>query len=215
MMTSSQVSTNPDINLALKLLAPRAAAVKQWSEERAQLKEERLLAFGVAAEAASSISLESLLSRCRESDEHSDFAEAVLRMAVAEASRRKTAALGRLLALGLQEGDAEIDEAWLMLNAVADLEQPHLRVLRRLHDEGDRYHGVLDTELARTFPNGVALMYPLLKTLERHGLAGPLSGPIESTPDTPVEWAIWDFGVLVLERLFLCKPATDGSRRCL
>lgn len=210
-MASSQLNPTPEINLALNLLAPRVASVKQWAEERRRLKEERLLTFGLATETASTASLADLLSRCKESDELSDFAESVLRMAVAEASRRKAAALGRLLAIGLREdGEAEIDEAWLMLNAIADLERPHLRVLRRLHDEGDRYHGVLDTELARMFPNGVALMYPLLKTLERHGLAGPLPGKIESTPDMPVEWAIWDFGILVLERLFLeeapCRP---------
>lgn len=201
-MHGSELDLKPEINLALNWLTPRGAAVKQWMEERASLKEERLLTFGTAAETASASTLADLLARCRASEELSDFAEAVLRLAVVEASRRKTEALGRLLALGLGDNETpEIDEAWLMLNAVADLEPPHLRVLRRLHDERTS-HGVLDIELARMFPNGVPLMYPLLKTLERHGLAGPVPGGDAGAPYAAVEWAIWEFGTLVLERLF-------------
>ncbi len=208
-LNPSELPFNPEFKLGLALLAPRAAAVNRWMEERRTLKESRLLEFTAAAEASSAGSREALMARCRENEELSDFAESVLRLAVAEASRRKTSALGRLLALGLGEDQqTEIDEAWLMLNAVADLEPPHLRVLRRLKDEGTAGKGILDIELARMFPNGLALMYPLLKTLERHGLAGPLSST--SDPGAAVEWGIWEFGVLVLDRLFPEEARDEG-----
>jgi hypothetical protein len=95
-----------------------------------------------------------------------------------------------------------LNEAWLLLNAVADLDPPHLKVLRRLHAEGDRYRGIIDYELAAMFPRGTIVLYPILKTLERHGLAGPLKPGRSGDPDGPAEWAIWEFGILLLDRLF-------------
>ena len=48
------------------------------------------------------------------------------------------------------------------------------------------------------------LLYGLLKTLERHGLAGPLEergGSSPRGPDEAVTWAVWDLGLLLWERL--------------
>jgi hypothetical protein len=203
----------PEWKFAINVISPRPlAAFSEWMEERQDRKRKRLMEFAVEVATRSGTSLEDLMARCAASDELSDFAESVLRLAAAEASRRKTVALGRLLALGLGDNTTDIDEAWLILNAVADLQQPHIRVLRRLHDQGTRYQGVLDSELAKMFPNGVALMYPLLKTLERHGLAGPRPTKTDVTPDTAVEWAIWEFGILVLERLFLDHEPEQPTR---
>lgn len=95
-----------------------------------------------------------------------------------------------------------VDKTWLLLNATVDLDPPHVRVLQRLAQKGDRYHGVVDYELAQMFRNGTTLLYPLLKTLERHGLAGPLSPSAPGDPDGPIEWAIWDFGLLLTNRIF-------------
>jgi hypothetical protein len=72
---------------------------------------------------------------------------------------------------------------------------------------GDRYRGIVDYELAAIFPNGTTVLYPILKALERHGLAGLLRPARAGDPDGPVEWAIWDFGLLLLGRLCPDRPS--------
>ncbi|MEX2197073.1 MAG: hypothetical protein WD844_17510 [Thermoleophilaceae bacterium] len=191
------------------MASPRAANFVQWWEGRQRLKQERYLSFVEIAEAEDVGSLDALLDRARDDDELSDFVEAVIEHVVKESSRAKVAAFGRLLRLMTDTGDdTQVDEAWLLLRAVAELDPPHLRVLRRLREEGNRYHGVNDYALAGMFERGTVVLYPLLKTLERHGLAGPLRPAPAGDPDSPIEWAIWDFGLLFLDRLF-----PPGSQR--
>ena len=67
--------------------------------------------------------------------------------------------------------------------------------------------GVEDRELARMFSNGTTVLYPILKTLERHGLAGSMTPPSEN-PDQSFIWSVWDFGVLLYEKLL--TDATSG-----
>jgi hypothetical protein len=62
------------------------------------------------------------------------------------------------------------------------------------------------------FERGTVVLYPMLKTLERHGLAGPLRPGQAGDPDDPVEWAVWDFGLLLLDRLF---PQGRGGNETL
>lgn len=117
------------------------------------------------------------------------------------ADERKLRALGRILAQGYLAGDdAAVDELALMHAAVRDLEAPHLKVLDRLMAEKMSQQGVKDSTLAQLFPNGPVVLYPMLKTLERHGLAGPMTPP-SSDPDQTIVWGVWDFGVLLYEKL--------------
>ncbi len=198
---------SPTPRLLLKVASPRAANLVEWWEARREIKQVRYLDFVDVVEAGDLGSLEALLRRAAVDEGLSDFVEAVLERVTAEASREKIDAFGRLLRLVAQDIDrAEVDEAWLMLNAVSDLDPPHLRVLCRLARDGDRYGGVTDYELASMFARGTAILYPMLKALERHGLAGPLRTAAPGDPDGPVEWAIWDFGLLLLERLFPDEP---------
>ena len=200
----------PSQRLLLQIVSARAASFVQWWEARQRLKQERYLSFAELVEADDVGSLDSLLSRARSDDELGDLVETVIEHVIKESSEAKVAAFGRLLRLvSASVDDASVDEAWLLLRAITDLDPPHLRILRRLRDEGDRYRGVQDYALAQMFDRGTVVLYPMLKTLERHGLAGPLHPAQPGDPDGPVEWAIWDFGLLLLERLY----PTGGEAR--
>jgi hypothetical protein len=206
----------PELKVALRLIAPaRAEALITYLEDRRVRRHARLEALAESAEAEAGETFDVLLERARQDDTRSDLAEEVLQQAFDTAVEWKMRALGRALAQGLLADDeAEIDEVRLMLAAMKDLEAPHVRVLQRLYSEGDRYNGIVDYQLASMFPNGLRVLYALLKTLERHGLAGQLAsqtidggGPAGDGPDDPRRWAIWDFGILLIERLLY-----EGSR---
>ncbi|HEX4806268.1 MAG TPA: hypothetical protein VFU94_10220 [Conexibacter sp.] len=193
----------PNRRLLLRTLSPRLASLVQWWEERQRIKQQRYLDLIDLAEAHRVGQIDELLRRSAVDENLGDFVEALIDLATQTSSRRKSEAFGRLLALTAADVEHEpLDEAWLLLNAVADLDPPHLKVLRRLDRDGDRYRGIVDLELAAMFPNGTTVLYPILKTLERHGLAGPLRPARSGDPDGPVEWAIWDFGLLLLGRLY-------------
>lgn len=200
----------PEIKLFLRVLAPaRGEAIAKYIDDRRQRQQARLDVFADAAEDASGMSFEALLEKGEEDDARSDLTREVLEQAAATVASSKMRALGRALALGLlAEDDAAVDEVAMMLNALADLEVPHIRVLNRLYAEGTRYDGIEDYELALMFRNGTTVLYPILKTLERHGLAGELARsardrplPEHADPDRTRTWAIWDFGILLIEKL--------------
>jgi hypothetical protein len=200
---ATPLELTPSQRLLLQMASPRAASFVQWWEGRQRLKHDRYLTFVDVAEASDAGSLEALLARAQADDGISDLLEAVIEHALKESSRAKVEAFGRLLHLvASAPADSKVDEAWMLLRAVSDLDPPHIRVLKRLQTDGDRYRGVLDYELARMFDRGTVVLYPMLKTLERHGLAGPLRPADPGDPDGPVEWAVWDFGLLLLDRLF-------------
>lgn len=210
---------HPGLRLAARLFAPtRSEAVISFFDERRQLRLARLDALADAAESESGESFEDLLARAHAGETQSDLAESILQQAGDAASEWKMRALGRALARGLlADDDAEIDELRLMLAAMKDLEAPHVRVLQRLYSDGDRYSGLVDYRLAQMFPNGVRVLYSILKTLERHGLAGPLAldhldddRGHDAGPDEPQTWAIWDFGILLVEHLLDVGTAPDG-----
>lgn len=116
-------------------------------------------------------------------------------------SRLKMRALGRLIGRALPQPGPSIDETRLLLAAVRELEDPHFHVLKRLYDEGDRRRGLFDRTLAKDFDNGIVLLYSILNTLNRHALAGPLRPATD--PDEAQEWAIWDFGYLLVTECVL------------
>lgn len=202
-MTSDADHLLPEVRLALRLLSPsRADAIISYLDDRSERKRARLEKFADSAEIASGRSFEELLDSSSHSERHSDLAEEILGEASSTSQVWKMQALGRALASGLlADDDAALDEVQMLLSALKDLESPHVRVLLRLFTDGDRYRGVADFEIAAMFPNGVSLSYPLLKTLERHGLAGPLADDQIKGPDDAQVWAIWDFGILMIDRL--------------
>jgi hypothetical protein len=200
----------PELRLVLRLLSEsRGQAIMDYVAARRPRQEARLDQFADEAEAASGLTFEALLQRSIEDDSRSDLTQEVLEQASRTVAEVKMRALGRALALGLlADDDAAVDEVNLMLTALRDLEVPHIRVLHRLYSEGTRYEGIVDYELASMFRNGTQVLYPILKTLERHGLAGDLSGtpmnrPVSefADPDRARVWAIWDFGILLIDRL--------------
>jgi hypothetical protein len=196
----------PELALALRLLQPqRAEALIRYFQDRQERKRQRLEALVDEAELASSLSFDELLHRATGNERQGDLAEHVFRSASRTESERKMRALGRALAMGLAD-DAAIDETDLLLRALEDLELPHIRVLERLHQAGP-YQGVEDLQLARMFHNGVLVMYALLKTLERHGLAGPVEDGRPKKLDPGVKWIIWDFGQLLYDRLLAVGEA--------
>jgi hypothetical protein len=121
----------PSQRLLLQVASPRAANFVQWWEGRQRLKHERYLSFVEIVEAGNADSLEALLNRANADDDLSDFTEAVIEHVLRESSRVKVEAFGRLLSLmSTTVDDARVDEAWLLLRAAAELDPPHLKILR-------------------------------------------------------------------------------------
>ena len=178
-------------------------AMKDLGEIVAQRLRLRLWVVADACEKHAGESFDRLIERAKGDPAKEEVAERVFRIASQPGTEAKMRALGRALADGvLADSSRSVDEVSLMLRAIEDLEAPHILVLERLFREGDRYSGIPDCDLASMFPNGVRFMYSILKTLEQHGLAGPLGDHGEKSPDSVVTWAIWDFGVLLMEKLF-------------
>jgi hypothetical protein len=158
----------------------------------------------------SGASISDLFESAARRAELSSLLTETLESAQRTADERKLRALGRILAQGyLASDDAAVDELALMHAAVRDLEAPHLKVLDRLMAEKMSQQGVEDSILAQLFPNGPVVLYPMLKTLERHGLAGPMTPP-SNNPDQAIVWGVWDFGVLLYEKL-LSEGAGSAS----
>jgi hypothetical protein len=203
----------PELRLVLRLLSPaRAEAIISYLDDRSARRQRRIEEMADAAESEAGEPFAALLGRAQSDDDRSDLANDVLSQAADAASAWKIRALGRALALGLlASDDAAIDEVRLMVRAMRDLESPHVRILHHLYVHRSRHDGTPDAELASMFPNGVRVVYTLLKTLERHGLAGPVpprvidggaaSGEHDEYEDPAQEWEIWDFGALLVERL--------------
>ncbi|WP_200215210.1 hypothetical protein [Micromonospora coerulea] len=103
-----------------------------------------------------------------------------------------------MLTENLQD-DARLDLGILIINALADLEAAHVRVLDaiaggslpRRPDRAERLPGVaLQSQLEEQFPNLAAGIVPLMPALVRHGLAEDRL----AHADDNAAWAVTLFG---------------------
>jgi hypothetical protein len=210
----------PEVLLAIGFFSPqRAEVIRKYLEDRGQLKRQRLTEFADVAEEATGLAWDDLVARASENPRKSDLLERVLRRAVETESADKIRALARVLRLVVSVADdgAAVDEVWLILAALDDVDPPHLRVLARLNSHGG-HHAFREDDLVRLFPNGSAVLYPLLKTLERHGLVREVSADAGQQIFTRFEdgqprWEMSDFGRTVLAQLFTFSELTEIETR--
>ena len=98
------------------------------------------------------------------------FADA-LHAAARTFSARKVRGLAVALANGLADDKARIDESHLIIRALADLEEPHIRLLSQIADSQASF--TVD-EIADQLPGlGNAAALTLVATFERHALLMP------------------------------------------
>lgn len=148
----------------------------------------------------------------------------------------KIRALGRCLAAGLDD-DALVDPQLLIAAALADIEAPHVKVLRILAEQAPPAAHWTAEELAVARPELAAVVAPVLATLLRHGLievdgrlaeamrrreqsaafatqatlSGGGSGFPAAWPDLEPYYLVTPFGEQVLEQLRQSQPREVGG----
>lgn len=193
---------SPEIKLAARLVPWLGEAFAKYTDDVVERRRQKLRTVEKEFSQASGEDITALFERSTANPRLGDLLAQSIDAAQRTTSEQKLRALGRLLALGFDDDQPKpLDEIELMFLALADLESPHIRVLDLLaRSPGKRYKGVEDYDIAKLFPNGTTVAYPILKTLERHGMAGPQSPP-SPDPDVAVKWAIWDFGIFIYQKL--------------
>lgn len=192
---------SPEIKLAARLIPWLGDAFAQYTDDVMKRRNDKLRRMEQEFSRESGESIDALFARATTDSRLGDLLAESIDSAQRTSSAAKLKALGRLLADGFRANDSDaIDVVELMYSAVRDLESVHIRVLHLLVTESDRYQGIPDHQVAQLLPDGVRISYAILKTLERHGLAGPQNPPT-ADPDTAIKWIPWDFGILLYERL--------------
>jgi hypothetical protein len=192
---------SPEIKLAARLIPWLGDAFAQYADDVIKRRHDKLRRMEEEFSRESGESIDALFARAVDEPRLGDLLAESIDSAQRTSSAAKLKSLGRLLAQGFSASDAEtVDEVELLYSAIRGLESAHIRVLHLLVTEGGRYQGVPDYRVAQLFPDGVRIAYAILKTLERHGLAGPQSPP-SPDPDVTNIWVPWDFGIFLYERL--------------
>jgi hypothetical protein len=160
------------------------------------------------------LGLEELQRRLAGSPHRLQLTAAALAAAANTTLEAKLRALGRALATGaLTTDDAVIDEQRFLVDTLADLEAPHLRVLHQLSIEHEGYwpevyapgqegaHGWSLRDLADSLPGQEAVLEPILSVLAGHALAldtadGTLEYRLEGR-----RWVVTDYGKRCLAEL--------------
>jgi hypothetical protein len=141
-------------------------------------------------------------------DRYLTLSAAAVQAAQTTLNDQKVAALARVLADGLRD-DARLDVSWLIVQALADLESPHVRVLHLMATElcpPDDWarDGMVSRDLRPPKPGtwrekalqerlpqlGVGLL-PVMATLDRHALV--FGGALAAAADDRA-WVLLDFG---------------------
>jgi hypothetical protein len=112
-------------------------------------------------------------------DDHQELLARALVIAQDTAMRDKRRALGRALAAAAEDTGTRVDEELIFVRVLADLDEPHLRLLRLLATDPDRGTGAACDTAPQWFPSMISAADPgladtvwaLLGPLERNGLA--------------------------------------------
>jgi exonuclease VII large subunit len=194
---------SPEARLGLRLIPIYGNALADYFDDVVDRHAKRVQRLASVIEDETQTPFEECLRACAADERLSDLLREAMDVAERTRNQRKLRAIGRALALGyLSSDEAVVDVAEMLLKAVSQLESAHIRVLDHLVRHGGRHSPVPDHELARLFPNGVQVIYGLLKQLESWGLAGATTGP-SADPDRAMEWAPWDLGILLHSKLLL------------
>lgn len=214
-LTAGAGLVGPDVGAAATALAPffevALARFAKATHLRRVNNASGTLQHAIDAQAASA---EVFLEKAMGDDRRAELLTRALVIAQDTALRAKRRALGRALAAGVTAGsDAEIDAELLFIRAVADIDMPHILVLRLLDTErplpgemsGNVFHaGWSPAKIATRISGNLT---PVLATLELHGLitSGQSSTPWQSAQSA---YQITGAGEQLLSRL---AEDPDGS----
>jgi hypothetical protein len=158
---------------------------------------------------ASGEPVEDLLIKAVSDDRRHELLARALGIAQDTALRNKRRALGRALAAGIVGDDARIDDELLFIRAIADLDEPHIRLLALMASDrplpgklsGSVFHGGWSAGTIAARDPGLGDTLPaLMWTLEAHGL---IRAEASSTPWQAARQAynVTPAGSQLLERL--------------
>jgi hypothetical protein len=128
---------------------------------------------------AAGVPLDEFIDRGVADDRRHELFARTLTIAQDTALRNKRRALGRALASGVMGDDARIDEEFLFIRAVADLDAPHIRLLALLATNPPEQGGQSDSppmegwswnQIVAADPGLLGALSALLSTLELHVL---------------------------------------------
>jgi hypothetical protein len=154
------------------------------------------------------VDVESFLHTVLRDDAHQEFVARCIAVAQDASLRGKRIALARSLAQAAAGDDAVLDDEFLFLRAVADLDAPHIRILHRLDMtragtgpmEGHLLRdGWRNATLAEHEPGLADALPALLRTVEIHSLV-VRDNTYSRLEDDPM-WRITDRGKAMLARL--------------
>jgi hypothetical protein len=138
-----------------------------------------------------------------------DLAAAVVAAASETMVEAKIRMLGRALATGaLAADDAVVDEQRFLVNTLADLEAPHIRVLHQLSIEHEGYdspqsaegrrraYGWSTGDLSKQLPGMGLVLRPVLSALASLELIRDTAvGSLDYVPGEAERWIVTDFGM--------------------
>ena len=200
----------PDAAAAAATLSPAMETALSHAAGRIRQRWNRNAAETLADAAETSGGpAEELLVRAVSDDRRHELLARALGTAQDTALRDKRRALGRALAAGIVGDDARIDDELLFIRAIADLDEPHIRLLSFMASErpapgklsGSIFQGGWSAAAIAARQPGLAGALPaLMWTLEAHGLirSEPGSAPWQS-PREP--YNVTQAGEQLLERL--------------
>jgi len=133
-------------------------------------------------------------------DRYLALSAAAIQAALATLNDQRVAALAQALGDGLRD-EAQLDTSWLVVQALADLESPHVRVLHLMATEqcppaqrGDQELGPgvwREKALRERLPGLRDGLLPIMATLDRQALV--FGGGLAAAVDDRV-WSLTDFG---------------------
>jgi hypothetical protein len=157
-----------------------------------------------AAVDVSRSSVDELLSRAADDPARYELLVRVFEAADSASVPDKIRALGTVLANGLS-GDEWVDESMLLVSALAELEAPHIIILRQLTCPGPNLPGVGEmrwsrASLATARPTYAMVLPAVLGTFERHGLIVWTDGLLGDDQDgqTPVVTSLGERCLILL-----------------
>jgi hypothetical protein len=184
------------------------------SETLARRRARGQRALAVAASSAD-MTPEDLLDRILRDEQLLDLAAAVVAAASETMVEAKIRALGRALATGtLAADDAVVDEQRFLVDILADLEAPHIRVLKQLSVQHEGYgspqspdgtrraYGWSIGDLSVHLPGMAVILRPVLNVLAGRELVRDTAvGSLGYIPGEGERWIVTDTGTRCLDML--------------
>lgn len=198
---------------AVAVVTPALLRMTREVIKRRQNRADRALI--TAAEAIDGLDI--LEERLRNYDERVELLGRVLEAAARTPLEKKIRALSRVLVDGLQD-DADMGEAFMLADALADMEEPHVLLLERIHEEPiapaetrtNQNWGWDINDISQATRELNPTLNGILAVLARHGL---LEDKGRVTYPGGVGPAVWTISQLGRRAVFLLSHELDRLRQ--